>query len=260
MNDEIENLNKPKSKNWLWMVLIILILICLTAGGWYLFFKKSAEGEVCTSSSKCDTGLSCANKVCSSGQTSSSCAAKTDCKTGFCVDNKCTEGKKGDSCSAKTDCKTSYCVSKKCTDGIVGDVCTTYNDCISGLYCKVGACATPPDFSQYFSKVVISKMKPGMPPGPNNPLTATTSFKTTDAIEIDFSGVKPTTVGAYYYEMVNPITGEAENTTKGKMDTSFNGKDSGSGTDFGGMGAGTYDLNIYYLDKLVYTTQITLVE
>ena len=103
-------------------------------------------------------------------------------------------------------------------------------------------------------------MKPGMPPGPNNPLIATTTFTTSDAIEIDFTGVKPTTVGDYYIDFVDSTTGEPVRTTKGLMETKLQGQDSSMGTDLSGMAAGQYDLNIYLGDELVYTTTITLTE
>jgi len=141
----------------------------------------------------------------------------------------------------------------------LGDACATYKDCNAGLLCIKGACSQKPDYSKYFEKVVISKMKPGMPPGPNNPTTPTTTFNAaTDAIEIDFVGVKPTTIGPYYFEIVNPTTGEVARSTKNEMETKFSGRDTGSGTDLGNVEPGEYDLNIYYNNELVYSTQITV--
>ncbi len=160
------------------IVSIILLLAVIGFGGWYFFLRKVPEGMACKIAGNCETGLKCLNKICSSGNIGSSCGVKTDCKTNFCVANKCTEGKKE-------------------------DVCLTYRDCEKGLFCKQGVCSQPPSYSQYFSKIVVSKMKIGLPPGPNNMPVPTTNFKTTDAIEIDFVGVKPTTTGEFYYEAVN---------------------------------------------------------
>lgn len=215
------------------IVLIVIFLVAVGVGTWYLFMKKSAEGETCNTNSKCETGLNCANKICSSG-------------------------KAGSSCATKTDCKTDYCVNGKCTDGKVTDACITYKDCDAGLYCKTGACTTPPDYSKYFNKVTISKMKPGLPPSSSNPLTVTTSFKTTDAIEVDFTGVKTTTIGTFYYDFVDSATGEIVRSSKNEQELRFAGRDTGTGTDLSNLSLGTYDLNIYLVDELVYTTQVTI--
>jgi len=215
-------------------VVVIFILAILGYGGWYLFLKKNPEGGACTTDAKCQTGLKCINKICSSGEVGSVCESKDDCKTGYCVNNKCTEGK-------------------------LGDACATYKDCNTGFLCIKGGCSQKPDYSKYFEKVVISKMKPGMPPGPNNPTMPTTTFNAaTDAIEIDFIGVKSTTVGPYYFELVNSTTGEVARSTKNEMETKFNGRDTGMGTDLGNVEPGEYDLNIYYNNELVYSTQITV--
>ena len=61
------------SKIWLWVVVIIVVLAAGGAG-WYFFIRKSAEGGSCTSDSRCQTGLKCANKICSSGKIGSTCA------------------------------------------------------------------------------------------------------------------------------------------------------------------------------------------
>lgn len=216
-----------------WAIVIIVILAGLGFGGWYYFFKKSPEGGTCQNASRCEQGLKCINKTCSSGKVGSTCSQKSDCQSGFCVNSTCTEGKEGNTCA-------------------------TYKDCESGLLCTKSACAKKPDYSKYFEKVTISKMKPGMPPGPNNPTIATTAFTKQDAIEVDFGGVKTTTVGSYYFEFVNSTTGEVAMTTKGLMDTRFEGRDTGSGTDFGNMASGEYDLNVYFKDELVYSVVITL--
>lgn len=214
-------------------VVVLLVLAAAGAAGWYFFLKKSAEGQSCGSIKKCQTNLNCLNKTCSSG-------------------------KNGSYCNQKSDCQTSYCVANTCTEGKVNDACTTYKDCDKGLLCQKGVCATPPDYSKYFSKITISKMKPGLPPSTDNPLTVTSAFTTSDAIEVDFTGVESTTIGEYYIEIVNSVTGETARNTKGMMDTKFEGKDTGMGTDMSGIAAGQYDLNVYFKNELVYSTQITV--
>lgn len=220
-------------KNFIIGLVVVIILAALGFGGWYFFLKKSPEGGACTFDSKCEAGLKCANKFCSSGKTGSSCAAKTDCTSGFCVTGKCTEGKQG-------------------------ETCTTYKDCQEGLLCTKGTCSPKPDYSQYFDKVMISKMKPGLPPGPNNPTTVTDTFSAaTDAIEFDFVGVKPSTVGPFYVEFANPTTGVAIGDTKG-METKFDGHDTGMGTDFNQITPGQYDVNVFFQDQMIYSTKITV--
>ncbi len=216
-------------------IFIIVLLVALGFGGWYFFLRKLPEGVACKSVENCETGLKCVNKTCSSGNTGSSCEAKTDCKTNFCITNKCTEGKKS-------------------------DVCLTYRDCGKGLFCKQGICVEPPSYSQYFNKIVVSKMKLGMPPGPNNIPVPTTEFKTTDAIEIDFVGVKSTTIGEFYYEAIDQVTGEVVFTSSGYKQK-LEGRDTGTGSDLPRVvGKGEFDLNIYYNDEIVYTTTIKVID
>jgi len=188
-------------------IIIVIILVAIGFGGWYFFLKKSAAGGACAIASKCETGLTCVNKICS--------------------------------------------------DGKLGSGCVTYKDCEEGLICTKSICSEKPDYSKYFDKVTISKMKPALPPGPNNPPTVTDTFTKTDAIEVDITGVKTTTIGPYYYEFVNSTTGEVAGNTQG-METKLEGRDTGSGTDLANLAAGQYDVNIYYNNELVYTTSITM--
>lgn len=240
------------------IIVSVLVLTALALGGWYLFLKKSSERGVCTSNSKCQSGLICANKICSSGKLNSSCDTKDQCKTGYCVNNKCTDGEKNSACSVKTDCKTGYCVSGQCTEGKINDACSTYNDCESGLLCLKNKCTQKPDFSKYFEKIVISKIKPGMGPGPGNPETETTEFAAgTDAIEVNLVGVKPATAGQFYFELINSTTGETALSTQTRQGpTSINGHDIGIGTDLTGTAPGSYDFNLYFNNELLYTTSV----
>jgi hypothetical protein len=240
--------------------IIILVILALGFLGWQSLAKKSAEGGSCKSDNNCQTGLRCINNICSSGKAGSVCVNKTDCLTPFCVEGKCAEGKRGDSCITKVDCLTNYCVNGKCTEGKKDDTCSTYKDCEKGLFCKKEVCSEPPSYSQYFNKIVVSKMKVGMPPGPNNIPVPTTEFKTTDAIEIDLVGVKQTTIGEFYYEAVDQVTGEVVFTTSGYKQK-LEGRDTGTGSDLPRiLGKGEFDLNIYYNDEMVYTTTIKISE
>jgi len=243
-------------------VVLVIILVILVLGflGWQFLSKKSIEGESCKSEKDCQEGLECVINICSSGKVSSVCLDKADCLTPFCVGGKCTEGKRGDSCVSKTDCSTDYCVSGKCTEGKDGDICLTYHDCQKGLFCKERVCSEPPSYSQYFDEIVISKMKIGMPPGPDNIPVPTTEFETTDAIEIDFVGVKPTTVGEFYYEVIDSVTGEVVFTTLNQKQK-LEGESTGTGSDLPRViGEGEFEFNIYYNDGLVYTAIIKVTE
>jgi len=214
---------------WVYWLIGILVFLALAFGGWYYFIKKSPEGGSCQNASKCEKGLNCIDKICSSGKT-------------------------GSYCGQKSDCTSNYCVNKKCTEGKVDNACTSYNDCGTGLLCQKGSCAKPPTYSQYFDKVTISKIKPGMPPGPNNVPVVTTEFKSSDGIEIDLGGVKATTKGDFYYEVVDQVSGIALMSSKNNPQT-LNGKDFGTGTDLP-VPAGEYNLNIYFANQLVYTSVI----
>lgn len=165
----------------------------------------------------------------------------------------------GGKCAADARCDVGKCINKACSSGKIESACKTYNDCESGLLCLKSQCAKKPDFSQYFDKVTISKMKPGSGgPGPNNIPTETSIFTTSDAFEIDFSGVKSITVGPYYFEFVNTTTGEVVRSTKGTMDTNFAGQDIGSGTDLSDLKPGQYDVNVYFKDKIIYSATFTV--
>jgi hypothetical protein len=99
-----------------------------------------------------------------------------------------------------------------------------------------------------------------MGPGPNNPETITTTFTTADAIEMDFAGVKSTTVGSFYYEIVNSNTGQVVRSSKNEQDLAFDGIDRGTGTALDNVVPGEYDLDIYFKDTLIYSTPFTVTE
>ena len=164
----------------------------------------------------------------------------------------------GGKCAGNNQCESGLkCVNHLCSSGKEGSVCQGTVNCQTNLLCLKNLCSQKPDYSQYFSKVVISKMKPGLAPGPNNPLTQTTTFAKTDAIEVDFVGVKSSTSGPYYLEFVNSSTGKMESTTD-KMDTQLQGQDRGSGTDLSNLDSGQYDLLIYLNNQVIFATQITV--
>jgi hypothetical protein len=167
----------------------------------------------------------------------------------------------GKACGLEITCQQGLkCLKNICSSGKVGSACETYKDCQSGLYCVKSICANPPSYSQYFNKIVISKMKLGMPPGPNNMPIAATEFKTTDAIEIDFNGVKSATKGEIYYEAIDLITGEVAFTSS-SYKQKLEGRDTGTGSDLPRVvGKGDFDLNIYYNNELVFTTAIKVTD
>jgi hypothetical protein len=113
--------------------------------------------------------------------------------------------------------------------------------------------------AQYFNEITISKMKIGMPPGPDNiPVPATKFNKTTDAIEIDFAVKSPEVKGEFYYDLVNAATGEiamAGANHKQKIE----GHDRGTGSDLP-VPPGAYIVNIYFNDELIYTAPITVTQ
>jgi len=218
-------------KKFIILLIVIIVILALGFLGWQFLFKKSVEGGACKSENNCQVGLKCISNICSSGKVGSVCVSKADCSTNYCVSGKCTEGKKD-------------------------DACLTYKDCEKGLFCKTSVCSEPPSYSQYFTKIVVSKMKIGLPPSPDNIPIPTTEFKTTDAIEIDIVGVKPTTVGEFYYEAVDTITGETVFTLSSNPQK-IDGRDIGTGSDMPRViGIGEFDLNIYYNNEMVYTTVI----
>lgn len=274
---------KPASRNIIvWIVVGAVVLSIVLAGGWYFFLRKVHEGQACKQNSNCQTGLSCVQKVCSSGAKGSPCESKSDCTTSFCVGSKCSgggageacangkdcqtglscvlkvcsSGAKGSPCGSKGDCATSFCVSGTCSDGKAGEACVNYKDCQEGLLCLKTQCSAPPDYSKYFSKITVSKMKVGMPPGPDNIPVETTEFKTTDAIEIDLTTKSSDVTGTFYYDLVDATTGEIAFGGAGNKQQ-ISGQGIGTGSDLP-VPAGTYDVNIYFNDELVYTVTITV--
>lgn len=166
-------------------------------------------------------------------------------------------GKEGQTCSATQACETDLrCANNVCSSGKAGSACATYKDCQSGLYCIKAICSNPPSYTKYFNKVTISKMKQGMPPGPNNMPIPATEFKTTDAIEIDVNA-KAGISGTLYYELINSTTGATEMSS---ADYKQKVRAGGWGTGFGIPYnlTGDFDLNVYYNDELVFTAPIKI--
>lgn len=167
-------------------------------------------------------------------------------------------GIEGEACNAKKVCAEGLkCAGSLCSSGKMGSSCANYKDCQSGLYCLKSVCSNPPSYKKYFSKITVSKMKQGIPPGPNNMPVQTSEFKTTDAIEIDVVATKEAVDGTFYYELVNSTTGETEMSSAEYKQKVIQGN---WGTGFGIPGglAGDYDLNVYFNDELIFTTPITI--
>ncbi|MCL5094355.1 MAG: hypothetical protein M1355_04455 [Patescibacteria group bacterium] len=211
---------------------IIGVVLVLGAGGflgWNYFLKKAPAGEACKADSKCVSGFKCLSGKCSSGETGSSCSQKSDCKSSLCVNNKCTEGK-------------------------ISDPCSTYKDCKDGLLCKRSICTAKPSYTKYFDRIDVSKMKQGMPPGPDNIPVATTKFLKTDAIEVDITNSKKT-AGEFWVEVVNLTTGEKllESEKQQINDSRGTGMGIPSGAE-----AGEYEVNVYFNNELIHTVEITI--
>jgi len=164
----------------------------------------------------------------------------------------------GGMCRSDSKCQLELkCLSNKCSSGTLGSSCGQKSDCTPGLICKKLMCTAAPDYSKYFSSIVIGKIKPGSAPGPDNPVTVTNTMSTTDSIEIDLTGIKPTmTDKEIYFELVNPTTGDTVYTGQKQ---SLNGHETqGMGTSLSAVAPGTYDFNFYLNNEFVYTTQITV--
>ncbi|HAI74594.1 MAG TPA: hypothetical protein DCS28_00355 [Candidatus Moranbacteria bacterium] len=164
----------------------------------------------------------------------------------------------GGTCTADANCQTGLkCVTGKCSSGKVGSVCATYKDCNTELYCVKSACSNPPSYSKYFNKIVISKMKAGMPPGPKNiPVPATEFSATTDAVEIDVQP-KAGVTGDLYYELVDSTTGQTTlSSADSKMKIDPRGGGTGFGVPYGTIG--NFELNVYFNGELIYTTAIKI--
>ena len=162
----------------------------------------------------------------------------------------------GGKCVNASRCESGLnCVSGTCSSGKIGSMCKTHGNCQSGLLCAKQICSKQPDYSQYFDKIVISKIKPGLPPGPNNPETVTTEFTPSDSIEVDLAGIIPTT-GEFYFELVNSTTGQVALTDQKHQ---LNGHpEQGTGTSLDSVAPGTYDFDFYFNNQLLYTTPVTI--
>lgn len=164
----------------------------------------------------------------------------------------------GGTCVTDTNCGTGLkCITGKCSSGKVSSVCVTYKDCNAGLYCVKSVCSNPPSYSKYFSKIEISKMKPGLPPGPKNISVPTTEFKAnTDAMEIDLTP-KAGVTGEAYFDLINSTTGETAMTSADNKMKIMNGA-TGTGFQIPGNLAGDFELNIYFNNELIHTVSVKI--
>ena len=120
---------------------------------------KAQNGDVCNSSTECESGYCssahlCADKPDATQENGSACESHRECLSGYCgADYKCaatpgSETKKGaigDACSEDSDCESDRCASNKCAEpeprkGALGDACTKNADCESN-HCVSNKCA-----------------------------------------------------------------------------------------------------------------------
>ena len=98
---------------------------------------KGRNGDKCSPSRPCETGLNCLAGVqkCTDKKIGSSCAVRWDCHSDACISSKCVDkGRNGDSCSPARPCETGLnCLAgvQKCTDKKVGSSCVARWDCQS---------------------------------------------------------------------------------------------------------------------------------
>jgi len=164
----------------------------------------------------------------------------------------------GGKCANTSRCESGLnCVSGTCSSGKIGSLCKVHSNCQTGLLCSKQICSQKPDYSQYFDKITISKIKPGT--DQTLEAEATSFTASTDGIGVNLIGVKPSTTGTFYYELVNSTTGDVAMSLLYRHGAvPVDGHDTGAGTDFSQVSPGTYDLNFYLNNELLYTTPITL--
>jgi len=176
------------------------------------------------------------------------------------VKQEITPASEGQACGLEISCEQGLkCLKNTCSSGKVNSSCETYKDCQSGLYCVKSICANPPSYTKYFSKIQISRMKP-IPPGPDNIPVPSTTFKNTDAVEIDITG-KPGISGVVTYDLIDSTTGETvlANTGDPNAKPHIIGN-FGTGFMIPQNLSGNYDLNVYFNGELVYTNTIEITQ
>jgi hypothetical protein len=112
----------------------------------------AGQGEPCSSSASCLTGLSCVNdgsrQYCTTPcSDASQCPGGFQCTSGVCAFSSPSGGNLGAACTAPTDCLTSQCIndgtSQYCSQG-----CALQTDCPAGYLCatvgSTGLCAQIP--------------------------------------------------------------------------------------------------------------------
>lgn len=216
-------------KNIYLIILFSVIIILLVAIG-FIAFRKAGEGEQCTYTGACATGLTCINQACSSGKPGSFCSIIEDCKTTFCTNNICSNGKDNEPCK-------------------------TYEDCDKDYLCEKSLCKKKPPvytWPSYFKKLELQKMKSGIPPGPDNVPVNASEFKTTDGINLNIS-MKSGISGEVYFEMINPVTGQViftypKFTADGILGRGFPAPKT----------PGDYQLKVYFKNELVDVIDFTV--
>jgi hypothetical protein len=110
------------------------------------------EGETCTTSSQCQSGIcrtgSTSTGSCVSGKPGTSCTEDAQCLSGLhCGGGTCASGSVGQPCETDGECDSKICALSLCRGGEPGSMCETDSDCLKGLcagsYCTSGSVNAP---------------------------------------------------------------------------------------------------------------------
>ncbi len=132
-------------------MLMLLFIVVEACGGMPPTPMCQNEGEGCTGSAPCCSGLTCSNAICAvhgpCGALLTSCGGvKTCCSGLICSNTVCKPstpppicGQAGATCSTMYNCcQGSTCprYGTRCALGDIGDPCQQNADCLAGLYCN----------------------------------------------------------------------------------------------------------------------------
>jgi hypothetical protein len=142
--------------------------------------------------------------------------------------------------------------------GTDGTPCQTYKDCKKDLLCKDSLCTAPPTYTKYFVKIELQKMNATMKIGPTNQPIASSEFKTSDGIYVEFT-LKPGITGAVYSDLNDAVTGEKLSITAPMTIAPTPTSRLGWAVSTPKK-EGKYELNIYYNDNLTHTIPFNVID